>query len=834
VSPVKKSFYPVVRSFWIRNLFIFLFLAGASKAYSQSGRLSGKIVDSLTNQPIEYAAVSLIDKMTHKTVTGSVSGLNGGFLLAEAKAGIYNILIEAIGFFPFSMELILTDHDKRTDLGTIHLRRKTSGLQTVTVVGGQKLIENKIDKMVFNAEKDLTSQGGVATDILKKIPQVSVDVDGNVELAGSSSIRFLIDGKPSTAFGNNIADVLQSIPASQIKSIEVITNPGAKYDAEGLGGIINIILKHNTVRGINGSVSLTAASRNENGSLNLSVRDHNFGVNVFVNGNARLPATTPLTSTRISQDTASNTQVILDQDGSSRFYRYGVESGLSIDYTLHKKNNFTFTVSDNYFGTTNSGSQNQNQTTLDKNGDPISSLLSTSVTQSNFYLHAVNYSLDYKRTFDKEDRELDFGVHTSANQNNYNSLNTQYNQPGNTPFYGTNNNNPGTETETEIVLDYTEPISKKLMLGMGGKMVFTDIHSTSNVLSLQVPSGNYLYDSTLSNYLIYKQKVYALYTELNFPVSNWFDAKIGLRYERTNLNPFFSDIPQQVAEPGYNTFVPSIFFSRKLNEKQTLKLSYSKRIERPDYRDLNPFINTTDPYNITTGNPYLQPEIGHRLELGWNYDLDAGGSFMISAFYRLNQQDIQPYVVYYASLPVGDTVYKNVAVSTRQNIGTEKNLGMNLFSDLHLNSKFNIRTNIFLFYRQGINALDSNMKVESFNYRINMNLSYNFSGTLAGEFFANFNSPRNEIQGKYPSFSSYTLAFRKQLWKKKGSIAVTGTNIFSEYINQPTELIGSNFTVNSNRKIPFRSVGINFTWKFGKLDFKKPKPDNPDVPATID
>ena len=728
----KAGFINYLKSAFSRYLCVFLFLACCSNAYSQSANLSGKIIDSLTGQPVEYATVSLVERETQKTVTGTISSADGSFSLSLIKAGSYNILIEAIGFLAVTRTLVWDKKSRETSLGVIRMFHKVSGLQAVTVTGDQRLIENRIDKMVFNAEKDLTSQGGVATDILKKIPQVSVDVDGNVELAGSSSIRFLIDGKPSTAFGNNIADVLQSIPASQIKSVEVITNPGAKYDAQGLGGIINIILKHNVARGINGNVSLTAASRNENGSLNLSVRDGHFGVNAFINGNVRLPATTPTTSTRVSQDTASDTQITLDQDGSSRFTRYGVESGLSIDYTFLKKNNLTFSINDNHFGTTNKGSQNQSQTTTDKQGIPVSTLLSSSITQSDVSLHVINYSLDYKLNFDKEGRELEIGIHSSSDHNNYNSVNTQYYQLANTAYYGTNNNNPGTETETEIILDYTEPVSKKVMLGAGGKMVFTDIHSTSNVLILQPPSDNYIYDSTLSNYLLYKQQVYALYTELSFPVSKWFDVKAGLRYERTNLNPFFSDIPQQVSEPGYNTFVPSIFLSRKLNDKQTLKLSYSKRIERPDYRDLNPFINTTDPFNITMGNPYLQPEIGHRFELGWNYDLDAGGSFMISAFYRLNLQDIQPYVVYYASLPVGDTVYKNVAVSTRQNIGTEKNLGVNLFSDLHITSKFNVRTNIFLFYRQGINALDSNMKVESFNYRINLNLSYNFSTTLAG------------------------------------------------------------------------------------------------------
>ena len=798
---------------------------------AQTGLLTGRILDSTTRQPIEYATISLVEISSHQTLTGAVSNKKGFFSLEIPKDGLYSLLSEAIGFQAKTLSGRQYYKNKTQDLGIILLNQKVTGLQAVTITGGQKLIENKIDKMVFNAEKDLTSQGGVVTDILKKIPQISVDVDGNIELAGSSSIRFLIDGKPSTAFGSNIADVLQSIPASQIKSIEVITNPGAKYDAEGLGGIINIILKHNVARGINGSVSVTAASRNENGSLNFSMRNADFGVNVFVNGNARIPATTPLTSTRISQDTAANTQINLQQDGSSRFYRYGVESGLSLDYSFRKKNNLTFSLNYNLFGTTNDGSQNQNQTTYDSHGQPVSQILSSSITQSKTSIATINGSLDYKRTFSKEDRELDFGIHTSTNQNNFNSVNTQFYQPANTAYYGTNNDNPGRETETEIVLDYTEPITEKASLGLGGKMVFTDIHSVSNVLNLQPASGTYAYDSTLSNFLRYQQQVYALYAEMNFPVSRWFNAKLGVRYERTELNPFFSDVTHQIDEPGYNTWVPSVFLSRKLNDKQTLKLSYSKRIERPDYRELNPFINTTDPYNITTGNPYLQPEIGHRFELGWNYDLDAGGSFMVSAFYRLNQNDIQPYVVYYASLPVGDTVYKNVAVSTRQNIGTEKNLGTNLFADLHLSSKFNVRTNLFLFYRQGINALDSNLKVESFNYRINMNLSYNFSTSLAGEFFASFNSPRNEIQGKYPSFSSYTFAFRKQIWKKKGSIAITATNIFSEYLNQPTVLYGPNFTVNSNRKIPFRSVGINFTWKFGKLDFKKAQTENTEQPA---
>jgi ferric enterobactin receptor len=791
--------------------------------------LSGIILDSTTLQPIEYATISLFEVGNKKAIYGALTDTQGKFTLELAKTGVFNILVESIGYQSYSISKLPIDKSHTKILEKIYLTKKNTMLQSVTVVGSQKLIENKIDKMVFNAEKDLTSQGGVATDILKKIPQISVDIDGNVELAGSTSIRFLIDGKPSTSFGNNITDVLQSIPSSQIKSIEIITNPGARYDAEGLGGIINIILKHNSVKGINGNISLTVASRNENASLNLSAKNGNLGISLFVNGNYRVPVNTPTTSTRISQDTIAKSQVIFEQDGSSRFSRFGIGSGLGIDYSFNKKNSINFTVSSNSFGNNSNGYLNQNQTTSDSNSSPVNQLLTLSQTQNEFRLHEINASLDYKKTFNKENQELDLGLHTSFGSNTYNSVNEQFAQPSDSLFYGTNNNNPGKEAETEFVLDYTQPIGKEVTWGAGGKLSYRDIHSTSNVLSLQQQTGTYLYDSALSNSLHYQQAVYALYSELSFPVVHWFDAKLGLRYERTEINTYFSNISQQVPEPGYNTFVPSVYLTRKLNDQQSLKLSYSKRISRPDYRDLNPFINTTDPNNITAGNPYLKPEIGNRVELGWNDDLNSGGSLMISAFYRSSNYDIQPYIVYYASLPVGDTVYSNVSVSTRENVGLEKDLGMNAFADIHPTSNFNVRGNLFVFYRKTESSIDPGQTVYSWNYRANINLTYNFNSSFTGEFFGNFRSPGNELQGKYPAFATYSFAFRKQIWKKKGSIALTANNIFNEYVDQTTVLSGQGFNINSTRKVPYRSIGLNFTWKFGKLEFKNPKPENSDL-----
>lgn len=811
-------------------LICFLILTSLTLAAQETGngKITGNVVDSISGVAVEYASITLFVNGNKKELSGAATDKAGHFVLSGINEGSYAILVGFIGYRPYLINNVEISNNKLlADLKIIHLTKSQTTLQNVTVTTPKGLIENKIDKIVFNAEKDITSQSGVATDVLKKIPQVSVDVDGNVQLSGSASIRFLINGKPSSAFGSSITDVLQSIPASQIKSIEVITNPGAKYDAQGLGGIINIILKQNKTRGINGNLSLTAGTRMENGSFNLNARKDNFGMNAFVSGNERLNATTPSVSDRLSVDTGPNTNTLLHQQGAVRFKRHGYQSGVGFDWTYKKKNNFSGSFNYNNFGNSGIGLINQLQIkTAAVSGNILSNIASVNHTENKFVFRNTDVSLNYKRTFDKEDQELEISFNSSIENNRGTLANYQLLLPIDSVFYGTSSNNPGKENETEIKLDYTQPLKKDIILGVGGKAFINNINSTSNVYSLQPDTKTYLFDNNLSNYLTYHQKVYALYGEISFPISHLFEAKIGGRYERTNINSFYSNAQQQANAHGYNTFVPSIFLSKKITDNQTIKLSYSKRIERPDYGDLNPFINTSDPKNISAGNPFLLPEIGHRFELSYSCNYEKAGSFMVTAFYRINEHDIQPYIVYYPSFKVGDSTYYNVAVGTRQNIGTENNAGVNLFVDLHATSKLSIRSNLFFFHRHTINALDPGFNSNSFNYRLNMNVSYQFSNTLAGEFFGNFNSARHEAQGRYPSFTSYSIALRKQFWNKKGSLALSAINPFGKYVNQQTAIFGNSFSVNSLRQIPFRSIAINFTWKFGKLEFKKEKEEN--------
>ncbi len=273
-------------------LFVFI-PAMPNKPPNTGFTIKGSLTDSVSHQPLEYATISVFPAGGKTPVNGAVADKKGNFVVNNVPAGTYKVVGEFIGYKPHSLYNIVINKDHPVaDLRDIALQSKATTLQNITISGQPKIVENKIDKLVFNAEQDVTSQVGVATDVLKKVPQVSVDVDGNVELAGSSSIRFLINGKPSAAFGSDIADVLQSIPANQIKSIEVITTPGAKYDAQGLGGIINIILKKNNSQGVNGNLSLTGGTRDENGSFNFNARKGSFGMNAYISGNARLKSKT--------------------------------------------------------------------------------------------------------------------------------------------------------------------------------------------------------------------------------------------------------------------------------------------------------------------------------------------------------------------------------------------------------------------------------------------------------------------------------------------------------------------------------------------------------------
>jgi outer membrane receptor protein involved in Fe transport len=801
-----------------------IFFSIAASAQSKPNTIiSGKVFDKSTREPLEYATISIINKQSGKTITGTVADVKGAFSISNIPFDTYQVNIEFIGYEKTTLDNIVLSVEKRSvSIGTIFLSSSTHNLESVTVVGDKPVVENKIDKIVYNVSNDITSQGGAAIDVLKKVPQVTVDIDGNVELQGNSNIRFLINGKPSSVFGNSLSDALASIPASQIKSVEAITNPGAKYDSQGTGGIINIILYDNKMQGVNGNINLSAGSRLENGSLNLNIRHNNFGVNAFFSGNAALKSELPYSQNRFAQDTAAKTITNMVQTSRTDFMRNGFRSGIGFDWNITKNDIITGSLGYNQFGSSNQGLTNQEQLTTDYSSNPLSDIFTLRNSDSRSRIGSTDYSLDYKKKFKNEGQELDI-VYDQSNGNPYSNYIQSQSYEGQTvPFSGSLSTNPGTDREMDISIDYTHPVNKNILIETGAKMVDENISSIANVSDFDPSLNQYVSDAFQSYHLNYKMKVYAGYLSTNFKLFNWLNVKAGARYEHTDVN---IDFPNTTV-PAYGTFVPSVVLSHDFNKTQSLKLAYSKRIERPEYRELNPFINLSDPYNLSTGNPLLKPEIGNNLELGYSSTFKKGGNIYISLIERINTQDVKQITTFYPAYLIGDSTYTNVSVTNSQNIGEEYNTGISVSGSYPITTKLNMRGNLMVSQRYIVSNVGIGNQSTGFRARLNLNATYQLNKDLVFELFGFYSSPVQNIQGKNPQYFMYTFALRKLFWDKKASFGFTATNPFNKYVRQLSTISTESYTSTNIRMMPMRSFGISFMYKFGKLEFSKTKEDD--------
>jgi len=801
----------------------FFFSIAVSAQSKPNTIISGKVFDKSTREPLEYATISIINKQSGKTITGTVADVKGVFSISNIPFDTYQVNIEFIGYEKTTLDNIVLSVEKRSvSIGTIFLSSSTHNLESVTVVGDKPVVENKIDKIVYNVSNDITSQGGAAIDVLKKVPQVTVDIDGNVELQGNSNIRFLINGKPSSVFGNSLSDALASIPASQIKSVEAITNPGAKYDSQGTGGIINIILFDNKMQGVNGNINLSAGSRLENGSLNLNIRHNNFGVNAFFSGNAALKSELPYSQNRFAQDTATKTITNMVQTSRTDFVRNGFRSGIGFDWNITKNDIITGSLGYNQFGSSNQGLTNQEQLTTDYSSNPLSDIFTLRNSDSRSKIGSIDYSLDYKKKFKNEGQELDI-VYDQSNGNPYSNYIQSQSYEGQTvPFSGSLSTNPGTDREMDISIDYTHPVNKNILIETGAKMVDENISSIANVSDFDPSLNQYVSDAFQSYHLNYKMKVYAGYLSTNFKLFNWLNVKAGARYEYTNIN---IDFPN-TSVPAYGTFVPSVVLSHDFNKTQSLKLAYTKRIERPEYRELNPFINLSDPYNLSTGNPLLKPEIGNNFELGYSSTFKKGGNIYISLIERINTQDVKQVTIFYPTYLIGDSTYTNVSVSNNQNIGEEYNTGISVSGSYPITTKLNMRGNLMVSRRYTVSNVGIGNQSTGFRARLNLNATYQLNKDLVFELFGFYSSPVQNIQGRNPQFFMYTFALRKLFWNKKASFGFTATNPFNKYVRQLSTISTESYTSTNIRMMPLRSFGISFMYKFGKLEFSKTKEED--------
>lgn len=805
-------------------LFIFfvpLSITAKTQQINPVGNLEifGHVIDAGSKLPLEKATVKIIGITVTSFIANTTTDSTGGFSFTSLQAGKYNIVVEYISFKTFSQNIQLFD-GKPLTLDSILLISNSKILQTVIITGTKSLIENKTDRIVYNVEKDVSSQGGMATDILKKIPQITVDINGNVELLGNPSVRFLINGKPSAIFGNSIADALQSIPASQIQSIEVVSSPGAKYDATGTGGVINIILKKNKSQGFSGIVNFTAGTRLENSSINLNYKINNFSVSGYFSGSSQLKTQTITQLERNSTSPINNLKTFLHQDGVNDFSRASFRSGLGIDWDLTLRDNIGFSISQTQFNNKNIGTTDQFNSTSDINGSIINSLLSLRHSDTKFRNNAVETSIDYKHKLKKEKEEISISYAYSTANNFSAYTQSQIFQSNDSLFSGSQSKNPGKDELSTFSIDYTNPITKHFLLEIGYKNESQKLVSNSDVYSFSPVLYKYVFDDKQTYHSAFKRQINAVYVSGTFTLFKWLNLIAGSRYEYTTNKVAYSKSPLKI--PNYRNFGPAITIFHKFQHQQTLKLSYAYRLERPEYRDLNPFVNLSDPHNVVTGNPLILPEIGNDFQLGYNQSFGQDNNLNIVLVYTYNSPDIKSYTTYYPTYKVGDSLYTDVNVTMRSNIASENRWGINISTSTVSFTRLTIRANIQLYNRITNNIYSTPQKISGFEYRGNLNINYQFKHGLIAEAFGNYNSGIH-WQGRRAAFSSYTIAFRQPIFKSKGSIGLTAVNAFGKYLDQKSTQIGNGFTGFSLLRLPYRSFGISFMLKFGKIKISKPK-----------
>jgi outer membrane receptor protein involved in Fe transport len=699
-------------------------------------------------------------------------------------------------------------------------------LTTVTVTARQPIVKNTLDKIVYDVANDLSSQGGLAIDVLRKVPQVSVDIDGNVELQGNSNVRFLINGKPSSIFGASLADALQTIPASQIQRIEVMTSPGAKYDLAGTAGIINIVLKKSDKDGLNGSVNASAGTRLQNGSFNLNMRKGSFGMNAFFSGTDQLNSTSINSLNRRSFNIAQDTITNYRENGRSPFVREGYQSGLGVDWYLSPRDQLSVTAGVDNSTHHGSGPTAQDQQVLLSGGHALSDLTSQRYSSSRSTENALDWSLAYKKTFKKEGQELDLLSTTTYGRNSDDATQMTNYPNGEYGRSGSRTASPGKNNETDVSVDYTQPVSTSINIQAGAKMIINDINANTGTDTL-LGNGEYGIDAGQTYQFTFRQRIYAAYASADFKLFGGFlDGSAGMRFERTLTSLAFSGD----AIPSYNLWAPSLLMEHKLGDDRSLKVAYSYRVERPEYEDLSPFLNIADPHDISTGNPMLKTEIGHKYEVGYSQSINNDANFYAGLFYNYNSNDIQSITTYYPVYTLDGTTYTGLSLARAVNIGSQTTYGASLSGSFAVGKKLNFRSDALL--REIVNAMPGQASISGFSYKLNVNIHYQIEPDLAAEIFGSYRSRRIEFQDAHPAFLFYTASVKKQFKGKRLGLGIAASNFVNRYVNQLSTNYGSNFIQNNLRQIPLRSLGVTLSYKFGRSEIKKKQEEEtPPVPA---
>ena len=769
---------------------------GAQKA-TVLGKITATIEDSASRAPIDYATVSLISVKTNKSVNGGVTDSKGKLSLQNVAPDTYKMKIGFLGYVTKTITVTTTPAKPDISLGTIYILSTSKNLADVQVTGMKALIENKVDRMVYNAEADGTNAGGDATDVMRKVPMLSVDASGDVQLRGAA-VRVLINGKPSGTMAASVSDALKMIPAEQIKSVEVITSPSAKYDAEGSGGIINIITKKSNAQGVSGSVNASAGTRQNNGAFNLTAKTGRLSLNTSLGTNlayAQNSKTEFITNTTYVNGSTNN----ILQSGVSKWSRDGYNGSFGVDYDFNAYNNISSNIKLNKFSNGGPGSSDY----------VINNIPATNISFMDMTRNNMDWNVDYKKTSKKEGEEFSISgqLSTGRTPTIFSNVLTSTAFPNGTT---TESNNTAKNNEYTAQTDYTYPFSKNTILELGAKAIFRDVKSQ--------------YGSSLKDF-DYNQDVAAAYGVIAFDLTKKIKFKGGVRAEYTKID--FNTQTSGLEKNHYFNLFPSVVISQTMQSGGTIKLSYNRRVQRPSENFLNPFRNESNQFNVMQGNPQLSPELSHNLEFGYSTFI-KGSIINASVFYRSTGGVIESSIT--SLIENGLTK----VLSSYINVGKAQTYGLNLFGSYNPKPKWTLMSNFSANTYEVTNTI-TNLSTGTFlNYSIFGRSAYGFGKGFNFELFGVATSSRRTYQGKTDPLYFYGGSLKKDILNKKGSVGVNVLNPFTKDLHIKTENNSTNPIVSvfqsTNIYYPLRSFGVNFSYSFGKLKFtEKKKIKNDDI-----
>lgn len=785
-------------------------------------QIKGVLLDSLTQEGEPYVTIKIVKKEAPANALKMlVTDMKGKFQEKVPGTGNFVMTISSIGRNTIVKDFTVKAGEKLVDFGTLYITDASNELGQVEVVAQKPLVKADIDKIEYNVQDDPDSKSNSVLEMLRKVPLVTVDGEDNIKVNGSSSFKVYVNGKPNNMMSNNPTEVLKSMPANSIKHIEVITNPGPKYDAEGVGGILNIVTVGSGLEGYTATFSGNVSNMGAGGGLFGTVKSGKLTVSARYNYNYNDRPRSYSGGNRRTVGDVTEGSSDLDYDGSSKghgnFQSGSMEASYEIDTLRLVSMSFGL-----WGGGNNSTSINNTLATAPGTSNELYRYVSDGRSKGSWY--SIDGGVDYQRMFHVKDRmfTLSYKINTSPQtSDSYSTYNDMHAATDWEDFlkrlYDLNNDGSQNTTEHTFQADYTTPIGKIHTLEAGAKYILRDNSSEDDRYERQIgTTGDYVLDEEHSSHYKHQNDILAAYMGYGLRVKK-ISGRLGVRYEHTKQEVKYLLGRGDDFNKNFDDVVPSASIGYKLTDMSNLRFGYNMRIYRPGIWYLNPYLNDSNPTNISQGNSHLDSEKSHSFNLSYsnftqkfNINLSARYSFTNNSIEQVTEQ-VKDTEIEGLQNPTG----KEVLYSTYQNIGKSRNASLSGYVNWNATSNTRIYANLYgnYTYMEGANGL-KNDGWNLFAYggaQQSLPHDWRISLNIYGQ------TPWIMLQGKGSSFFDYGLSVNKSFLNKRLTLSAFASNFFKKYTSPTSSIEGVGFTQDSWNRYTRQRFGVSVSYRIGEL-----------------